>query len=257
MDIMNQFPNMIVEVGAHTDGKGTEAYNVALSQRRADAVMNYYIYEKKVNKKRLVAKAYGTSQPVASNTTPDGKDNPDGRAMNRRTEFKLIGELKADDKKTDKKENEEVKTIVKPTPSKVIKKDVAPKPAPATKPAPKSSATPGKKSDATAPVTSQGGYKTAPTDPLVITGQVYMDKAGKRSLVSQAAVFLSSDEGGFQQKVFYVKADGTYSFDLSRAAADTFRMIARKYQYESDEVIFTKSDVKGTNKPMDLIIKMK
>jgi OOP family OmpA-OmpF porin len=243
MDIMNQYPNIVVEVGAHTDGKGSEDYNIALSKRRADAAMNYYIYEKKVNKNRLVPKAYGTSQPVASNTTPDGKDNPAGRALNRRTEFKIIGELKPEDmaakanNKSDRKE-EEVK------PARVVKKDIG---------SGKTISSP----TATKKVSSTGEYKSAPNQPNVISGLVYIEKAGRRTLVNQAAVFLSSNEGGFQQKVFYVKADGTYSFDLSRATADTFRLVARKYQFESNEVVFTPSDIRGSNKPIDLIIKMK
>jgi outer membrane protein OmpA-like peptidoglycan-associated protein len=65
-----------------------------LSEHRASAAINYFIYEKKLNKARFVAKAYGTSQPAAPNTTADGKDNPEGRAKNRRTVFTIIDELK-------------------------------------------------------------------------------------------------------------------------------------------------------------------
>ena len=61
----------------------------------------------------------------------------------------------------------------------------------------------------------------------------------------------------FQQKVFYVKADGSYNFDISRSAADTFKLIARKYQFESNEVIFTAEDIRNSKKPVDLVIKMK
>jgi len=75
--------------------------------------------------------------------------------------------------------------------------------------------------------------------PAVVTGLVYIEKGGKRSLVNQAAVFLTSNEGGFQQKVFYVKADGSYTFDLSHSKADTFKLIARKYSFESSEIVFT------------------
>ena len=103
----------------------------------------------------------------------------------------------------------------------------------------------------------EGEYKTAPKEPIVVSGLVYMEKAGKRTLADQSAVFLTSDEGGFQQKVFYVKADGTYNFDLSRSASDTFKLIARKFKFESNEVIFTADDIRTSNKPIDLIIKMK
>jgi outer membrane protein OmpA-like peptidoglycan-associated protein len=54
-----------------------------LSQRRADAVVNYLV-EKGIDKKRLSAKGYGQSKPVDSN------DTAEGRALNRRTEFEII-----------------------------------------------------------------------------------------------------------------------------------------------------------------------
>ena len=293
MDIMNQYPNYMFEIGAHTDSKGTEEYNLYLSQKRADAVMNYYIYDKKVSKDRLIAKAYGVAEPAAPNTTPDGKDNPDGRALNRRTEFKIIGayqpvvkpakvekdiapaktvkevkpaniEKKADVKavketpapKAEKKEEVKApKTIVVPPSTKkddapvakVVKKEIAPAKAPEVLPAKKEAKN----------VTPEGEYKTAPKQPLVISGKVYIEKTNKRTLVSEAAVFLTTNEGGFQQKVFYVKADGAYSFDLSRAQADTFKLIARKYQYESNEVILTSDSVRSSNRSIDLVIKMK
>jgi outer membrane protein OmpA-like peptidoglycan-associated protein/tetratricopeptide (TPR) repeat protein len=251
MDIMNQFPNTVIEVGAHTDGKGTEDYNLALSKKRADAVMNYYIYEKKVNKDRLVPKAYGTSQPVAANKTPDGKDDPKGRALNRRTEFKIIGELKPGTEKIASPVKETKKPAGKKTdtapkikndapPAKVIKKDLATGRKVATTPAPTTDA-----------------YKTAPATSLVVKGKVYTEKGGKRILATEATVFISSDEQGFEQKVYYVKNDGTYSFDLSRATANTYKLIARKGTGESNEAVFKLADLKASNKPIDLVIKSK
>ncbi|MBU1721068.1 MAG: OmpA family protein, partial [Bacteroidetes bacterium] len=53
-----------------------------------------YLIEKGIHPDRLVAKGYGESQPVAPNENPDGSDNPEGRQMNRRTEFRIIGVLK-------------------------------------------------------------------------------------------------------------------------------------------------------------------
>ena len=93
-DILKENPNIVIELSAHTDGKGAEKYNLDLSQKRAESCVNYLVNEKGIQKERMVAKGYGKSVPVAPNTNPNGSDNPEGRAMNRRTEFKIIDELK-------------------------------------------------------------------------------------------------------------------------------------------------------------------
>ena len=63
-----------------------------LSQKRADEIVNYVI-KQGIDKNRLIGKGYGFTVPVAPNKFDDGTDNPDGRAMNRRTEFKVIGTI--------------------------------------------------------------------------------------------------------------------------------------------------------------------
>ncbi|MNY49091.1 Photosystem I chlorophyll a apoprotein A2 [compost metagenome] len=63
-----------------------------LSQKRAESVVAYLI-SKGVSKEQLSAKGYGETRPIAPNSKPDGSDNPEGREQNRRTEFKIIGEL--------------------------------------------------------------------------------------------------------------------------------------------------------------------
>ncbi len=88
------FPNAIIEIGSHTDNTGTDAYNIKLSQRRSESVVNYLI-TKRISSERLVAKGYGMRLPVAPNTNDDGSDNPDGRQLNRRTEIKIVGEISA------------------------------------------------------------------------------------------------------------------------------------------------------------------
>ncbi len=75
-----------IEVAGHTDSKGTEEYNMALSKRRANAVANYLV-SRGISRNRITAIGYGESKPVAANEHADGSDNPEGRAMNRRTEF--------------------------------------------------------------------------------------------------------------------------------------------------------------------------
>ena len=81
--LLNDVPSLKIEISGHTDNTGAESFNELLSQRRADAVVNYLL-ERGVQKNRLSAKGYGQSKPVDSN------DNAEGRASNRRTEFEII-----------------------------------------------------------------------------------------------------------------------------------------------------------------------
>ena len=94
--IMVENPQIIIELSSHTDAKGSDDYNLKLSQRRAESVVRYLI-DRGIMKERLVDKGYGETLPVAPNTLPDGSDNPEGRKLNRRTEFKIIGELSEDE----------------------------------------------------------------------------------------------------------------------------------------------------------------
>lgn len=89
--ILRDNPKLIVEISSHTDNKGDDNYNKKLSQRRAESVVNYLTNEKGIESKRLVAKGYGENHPIVPNKNKDGSDNPEGRAKNRRTEFKVIG----------------------------------------------------------------------------------------------------------------------------------------------------------------------
>ena len=83
VEILNNNPKMKIEIGGHTDNVGTKTYNQKLSQSRAEAVVNYLI-SKNISKDRLDFKGYGMDEPIASN------DTADGRAQNRRVEFKII-----------------------------------------------------------------------------------------------------------------------------------------------------------------------
>ncbi|HEX9912596.1 MAG TPA: OmpA family protein, partial [candidate division Zixibacteria bacterium] len=76
-------PDVKVEIGGHTDSKGSDAYNLKLSNTRADAVMQYLI-SKGVKADNLTAKGYGETVPIADNNTEEG------RAENRRVELKRI-----------------------------------------------------------------------------------------------------------------------------------------------------------------------
>ena len=89
IEILKRYPELKVEVAGHTDSKGTDAYNQALSERRASAVYDY-LTGNGIDASRLVGpNGYGESRPIAPNTNDDGSDNPDGRARNRRTELNV------------------------------------------------------------------------------------------------------------------------------------------------------------------------
>ncbi|MFT4524606.1 MAG: OOP family OmpA-OmpF porin [Bacteroidia bacterium] len=94
--IMIDNPQIIIELGSHTDSKGSDPYNLSLSDRRAESCVKYLI-KKGIDQKRLLHKGYGETVPVAPNAHPDGTDNPEGRALNRRTEFTILGELSEDE----------------------------------------------------------------------------------------------------------------------------------------------------------------
>lgn len=81
--LLNDIPKMTIELSSHTDNKGTEKYNLDLSERRSKAVVDYLI-SKGIDPKRLTAKGYGFSDPMAPN------DTEAGRQLNRRTEFKIL-----------------------------------------------------------------------------------------------------------------------------------------------------------------------
>lgn len=83
INILEEYPNMTIELSGHTDSKGSDKYNLKLSKQRAEAVYNYLV-EKGIDEKRLTHKGFGANQPIADNSTDAG------RAKNRRVEFKII-----------------------------------------------------------------------------------------------------------------------------------------------------------------------
>ncbi len=82
-------PEIRIELGSHTDSVDDNAYNLNLSQRRAESAVKYLV-QHGIAPDRLVAKGYGEERPIARNTNPDGTDNPVGRQKNRRTEFRIL-----------------------------------------------------------------------------------------------------------------------------------------------------------------------
>lgn len=81
-----------IEITGHTDAIGDEAFNLALGQRRADAVRDWLIANTALTADVITARGVGEADPIAPNRTEAGADNPEGRALNRRVEFTLPGE---------------------------------------------------------------------------------------------------------------------------------------------------------------------
>ena len=105
---MNENPEMVVEVRGHTDAKGTDQYNMNLSDKRSNQAINY-LTKKGIDKSRLQPKGFGEAEPAAENAKTDGSDNPEGRALNRRVEFKIVnGTLGA--KETTEKKSSNIKS---------------------------------------------------------------------------------------------------------------------------------------------------
>jgi len=86
--ILKDNPTIRVEIQGHTDSKGSEEYNLSLSDKRAWAVVNYLVQNFGIEQSRLTAKGYGEARPIADNETDAG------RALNRRVEFVIIGQQK-------------------------------------------------------------------------------------------------------------------------------------------------------------------
>jgi len=85
--IMGEHPDYTVEAHAHTDSKGSYAYNEALSEARKEAVVRYLIM-KGLEEWRVKGFTYGEASPIAKNKI-GGEDAPDGRQLNRRVELKV------------------------------------------------------------------------------------------------------------------------------------------------------------------------
>jgi outer membrane protein OmpA-like peptidoglycan-associated protein len=85
-EVVNSLPEAGVLIGGHTDAKGSDSYNLGLSQRRAESVKAWLVANGVVGA-RLRTEGFGKARPVAPNTHPDGSDNPEGRQQNRRVEI--------------------------------------------------------------------------------------------------------------------------------------------------------------------------
>lgn len=82
-NVLIQKPEWKLILSGYTDNKGSDSYNLKLSQDRANAVKEYLIAQG-INENRISAKGYGESNPIAPN------DTDENRAKNRRVEFKIV-----------------------------------------------------------------------------------------------------------------------------------------------------------------------
>ena len=90
--VMNENPKFTVEFTAHTDAKGTNEYNMVLSERRANIAKNHLMTNNYVSATRIKVIPLGESAPIAKNALANGKDTELGRQFNRRVEIKIYDE---------------------------------------------------------------------------------------------------------------------------------------------------------------------
>jgi outer membrane protein OmpA-like peptidoglycan-associated protein len=88
-EVLAKNPTYTAELSAHTDAKGSDTYNVALSERRANNAKNYVV-GKGVSLPRLKISTNGETAPIAKNEVSGGKDTETGRQFNRRVEIKVF-----------------------------------------------------------------------------------------------------------------------------------------------------------------------
>ncbi|WP_193178712.1 OmpA family protein [Oricola nitratireducens] len=81
--VLRKYNQTLIDIYGHTDSTGSDSYNQALSQRRANAVLSY-LTTQGVNQQRMVATGFGESRPIADNSTEAG------RAQNRRVEIQIV-----------------------------------------------------------------------------------------------------------------------------------------------------------------------
>lgn len=85
VELMKKYPEMVIEIGSHTDSRGNEKFNENLSQKRANSTREFII-ESGINSKRVLAKGYGESVPIIKCKTDDACSEEE-HELNRRSEF--------------------------------------------------------------------------------------------------------------------------------------------------------------------------
>ena len=85
VQVLQEYPTLKLEIQGHTDNRGRAAYNLDLSQRRAEAVRTYFV-TRGLKPERVTAIGFGMERPIADNQAESG------RSRNRRTEFRIVTE---------------------------------------------------------------------------------------------------------------------------------------------------------------------
>lgn len=88
--LMKDNPNLTLELGSHTDSRGSSASNLELSNKRAKSAVNYLIQKGDIAKSRVVSRGYGENI-LLNNCANGAKCSEEDHAINRRTELKIIG----------------------------------------------------------------------------------------------------------------------------------------------------------------------
>lgn len=110
-NIMLDNPGIIVEIGSHTDTRGSDSYNIRLSQKRAESCVQYLI-DKGISANRLLARGYGETRLIREGCAEiegcpeEGEGDCPCHQANRRTEFRIVGELDGELKYQDQRYKE-------------------------------------------------------------------------------------------------------------------------------------------------------
>jgi outer membrane protein OmpA-like peptidoglycan-associated protein len=87
--VVQSYPNAPLLIEGHTDGVGTHAHNMKLSDDRAASVKTWLVQNAGIQGSRITTRGWGETKPLAPNKNPNGSDNPAGRQKNRRVEITL------------------------------------------------------------------------------------------------------------------------------------------------------------------------
>lgn len=108
--IMTKYPSLQIEVGSHADARGSDKYNLALSDRRAASTLEYLV-ENGIERERLTSKGYGESMPLNDCTKP-GMCSEEQYAKNRRSEFTIMDDMTEETTEVKEEVEEETDTEV-------------------------------------------------------------------------------------------------------------------------------------------------